>query len=194
MCYNSTHCCYFISYFISYFWVYDYSFRDKNINIDTSKVKVPAPNADEVFSACKQQNWSCYGKKVYEPKDSAGLKYFQTNLRIYNPLNIYNRMFIKIYKWDNLQGSSNLISINSSIPFSALRKGRTFEWWGRGGGWHHVALKQCPVCKNVLCSICSKATIKTDDTWLIMILAAKHNAMKISKQLFDGKDDVLSDI
>ena len=25
-------------------------------NIDTSKVKVPAPNADEVFSACKQQN------------------------------------------------------------------------------------------------------------------------------------------
>ena len=97
------------SYLILYliFWVYDYSFRDKNINIDTSKVKVPAPNADEVFSACKQQNWSCYGKKVYEPKDSAGLKYFQTNLRIYNPLNIYNRMFIKIYKWDNLQGSSN---------------------------------------------------------------------------------------
>ena len=97
--------------------------------------------------------------------------------------------------WDiNTWGITYLISINSSIPFSALRKGRTFEWWGRGGGWHHVALKQCPVCKNVLCSICSKATIKTDDTWLIMILAAKHNAMKISKQLFDGKDDVLSDI
>ena len=56
-----------------------------------------------------------------------------------------------------------------------------------------LGLKQCSVCKNVLHSICSKATCKTDSAWPIMILPAKHNVNKISKQLFDEEDNVSSD-
>ena len=54
-----------------------------------------------------------------------------------------------------------------------------------------LGLKQCPVCKNVLHSICSKVSCKTDGIRPIMILSAKHNANKILKQPFDEKDKVL---
>ena len=54
-----------------------------------------------------------------------------------------------------------------------------------------LGLKQCPVCKNVLHSICSKVPCKTDGIRPIMILSAKHNANKILKQPFDEKDKVL---
>ena len=57
----------------------------------------------------------------------------------------------------------------------------------------YLGLKQCPVCKNVLHSLCSQAMSETNGALLIMILTAKHNANKISKHFFDVEDDISSE-
>ena len=72
---NSIHFCYFICVILCAatldwcFWVFDCSFKDKKLYINKNEAKVLALNADEILGACKQQNWSCYDKKVNQWKE-----------------------------------------------------------------------------------------------------------------------------